>query len=79
MASVSEELSRAVSAEVRRLIADRKWSGRELSRQAGLVPSVVAYKLKGERSFDVDDLAAIARALGVRVSDLIGRVEQRPV
>lgn len=73
---MSEELAKAVSAEVRRLVEELGWSGRELARRTGLKVTAVSYKLAGERPFDLDDLAAIARVTGVRVADVIARAEK---
>jgi transcriptional regulator with XRE-family HTH domain len=70
-ARVPELLSRAVAGEVRRLLADRGISGRELSRLTGLPQKTVADKLAGRSSFDVDDLAAVAGVLDVDVTDLV--------
>lgn len=64
-----------MTAEIRRLMDERGWSGRELARRAGLVASVVAYKVGGERPFDVDDLSAVAAAFEMKVADLIARAE----
>lgn len=72
---VPEELVDAVAAVVRQLCEDHGWSGRELARRTGMKATAVAYKLAGERAWDVGDLEAIGAAAGVRVSDIIGRAE----
>jgi transcriptional regulator with XRE-family HTH domain len=66
-----EQLSRAVSAEVRRLLEERGMSGNQLAKAAGMEQTTIARKLRGARAFDLDDLAAIAPVLDVRVADLI--------
>lgn len=66
-----EQLSRAVSGEVRRLLEERGMSGNQLAKASGLEQTTVARKLRGARAFDLDDLAALAPVLEVKVSDLI--------
>lgn len=72
---MSEKLVKALTAEINRLRDERGWSGRELARRAGLVESVVAYKLAGTRPFDVGDVAAIAAAFDMKAAELIARAE----
>jgi transcriptional regulator with XRE-family HTH domain len=66
-----EQLSRAVSAEVRRLLEERGLSGNQLAKASGVPQTSIAGKLRGASAFSVDDLAAIAPVLEVKVSDLI--------
>jgi DNA-binding Xre family transcriptional regulator len=70
---VPEELSAAVRAEINRLLRERGWSGRELSRRTGIAQGTLADKLSGEsrRGFDLDDLDVICRELEVDVADLV--------
>jgi len=76
---MSEQLSRAIAAEVRRLCADLGWSGRELARQSNLKVTATAAKLAGETAFGFDDVDAIATAVGISPVDLIARAnESRP-
>ncbi|WP_167760660.1 helix-turn-helix domain-containing protein [Blastococcus sp. CT_GayMR16] len=73
---MSEKLAAALAVEIKRLCEERGWSGRELARRTGLVPSVMAYKLGGERPFDVDDVAAVAAAFEMTASELVGLAER---
>lgn len=73
---MSEQLSRAVAAEVRRLCEELGWSGRELARRAGLKVTATAAKLAGETAFGVDDVDAIAAAIGISPVDLIARADE---
>lgn len=66
-----EQLSAAVSAEVRRLVDERGLSGNQLAKAAGIEQTSVARKLRGPATFDLDDLAAIAPVLKVTVPELI--------
>lgn len=66
-----EDLARAVSAEVRRLVEERGLSGNKLAKAAGLEQTGVAAKLRGAVAFSLRDLAAIAPVLEVKVTDII--------
>lgn len=67
----ADQLSRAVTAEVRRLLAERGMSGNQLAKASGIEQTSIARKLRGAGVFDLDDLAAIAPVLEVKVADLI--------
>ena len=67
----AEQLSAAVSAVVRRLLEERDMSGNQLAKASGVEQTSIARKLRGSRAFDLDDLAAIAPVLEVRVADII--------
>jgi len=72
MPSVTDEqLSHAVSAQVRRLLEERGMSGNQLAKATGIEQTNVARKLRGAGAFDLDDLAAIAPVLEVKVTDII--------
>lgn len=67
-----EELSRAVAAEINRLLAERGWSQRELAKRSGLLQSNLTRKLvTGGRRFELDDLPPICRAFGISLADLL--------
>jgi transcriptional regulator with XRE-family HTH domain len=72
LSGVSEEqLSRAVSALLRQLLESEGMSGNQLAKAAGIPQTSIAGKLRGASAFSVDDLAAIAPVLKVKVSELI--------
>jgi transcriptional regulator with XRE-family HTH domain len=73
---VSEQLSRALAEELRRLLADRGISGRELSRLTGIPQKTLAGKLADRTPFDLDDLQAIAGVLEHSASDLVAWAEK---
>lgn len=56
---------------LRRALADRRWSGRQLAAESGLTPSKVARILRGDREVTVSELSRIADALGVSLPDLL--------
>jgi transcriptional regulator with XRE-family HTH domain len=69
--SVTEDLSRAVAGEVRRLLDERGISGRQLAERAGIPQRTVANKLSGRNPFDLDDVAKVCAVLEVDVTDLL--------
>lgn len=73
---MTDQLSRALSAELRRLLNDRGISGRELSRLTGIPQKTLADKIADRAPFDLDDLQVIAGVLEHSVSDLIGWAEK---
>lgn len=72
---MSEDLAQAVAAEVRRLLDERRWTGRELARRTGLAHNTLAVKVRGERPLDVNEVDAIAAALGIPAAQLIARAD----
>ncbi len=57
--------------EVRALMARRRLSGVALAALINRSQSYVSRRLTGEVPFDMDDLEAIAAALGVKAADLV--------
>ena len=57
-----------VAAEVRAQLARAHWTGSRLARELGWTQPYTSRRLTGEVPFDVNDLDAIAGALGVPVS-----------
>ena len=68
---MSEQLSRAVATELRRLLEERGMSGNALAKATGISQSSVSNKLAGRHAFDLDDLQSICRVLDVNVTDLL--------
>lgn len=69
-------LSDRLAEEIRALLARRKISGRELARQLDVSPSWISYRLTGQQPIDVNDLAAIAEALGIQPVDLLRAADE---
>ncbi|MGY1740285.1 MULTISPECIES: helix-turn-helix domain-containing protein [unclassified Blastococcus] len=65
------QLSAAVAAVVRSLLAENGWSGRQLARETGINQASVARKLREDSPFDFDDIQAIAQAMSVDLLDLM--------
>ena len=61
----------AVAEEVRVALARRQISGVKLANMIGRSQVYVSRRLRGEVPFDVDDLALIAEALGMKMVDLV--------
>jgi DNA-binding Xre family transcriptional regulator len=76
---MSEQLSRAVAAEIQRLVDERGWSGRELSRRTGIAQGTLADKLAGrsKSGFDLDELDTVCRVLEIDLADLLSWARQR--
>lgn len=68
---MTEQLSRAVAAELRRLLEERGISGNALAKATGISQSSISNKLAGRHAFDLDDVQVICEHLGVAVSDLL--------
>jgi transcriptional regulator with XRE-family HTH domain len=60
-----------VAEEVRVALARRQMSGVKLAQQIGKSQVYVSRRLRGEVAFDVMDLALVAEALGISVTDLL--------
>lgn len=62
-----------VAEELRVLLARRRMSATELARRTQITQPYLSRRMTGEIAFDLDDLEKIARALGVKVLDLLPR------
>jgi len=71
-----EELSAAVAAEIRRLMALREISAYALSKQTGIPQSSLSRKLNGPAQFDLDDVQKIAVALSTDATTLVAGAER---
>lgn len=59
-------------AQVRRLRTERGWSQEQLAEHAGLHRNYVGGLERAERNVGIDNVVALADALGVRPGDLFG-------
>ncbi|WP_409331680.1 helix-turn-helix domain-containing protein [Trujillonella humicola] len=64
-------LSAAVASVIRSMLEERGWSGRQLARETGINQASVARKLREESPFDLDDLQAVAQAMGVELTEIV--------
>lgn len=71
-------LSDIVAANVRAEMARRKISQRALAEKAGISQPQIYRRLRGELAFDVDELGAIANALGIDVRALLPEPAEAP-
>jgi transcriptional regulator with XRE-family HTH domain len=62
-----------VAEEVRVLMARHRTSQEALARAIGIAQSTLSMRLRGETSFDVDELSRIAGHFGVDVTALLPR------
>ena len=58
-------LARAVSAQVRALMAEHRITAQDLAKKAGLSRSYLGKRIRDESSLTVNDIDAICEALGV--------------
>lgn len=70
------ELAQLVAEEVRAAQGRQRVTGRELARRVGEPNTTVARWLRGDTPMGVDELDAVADALGVEVSDLIAAAKE---
>lgn len=68
-------LAPALAAEVRAEAARQKISTVDLANAASMRRSTLSLRLNGHSPFSFDELDKIARALGLRTSDLMSRAE----
>lgn len=65
--------ARRVGDEIRAHLARRRMSQSQLGSLLGLSQTAVSRRLLGEVPFDIDELTAVADALGIDVRDLIAQ------
>lgn len=65
----------AIAGEVRAAVAREGVSARSLAREVEMSPASLSRKLRGDVSFSVEELIAIANFLDVSVTSLIPRAE----
>jgi transcriptional regulator with XRE-family HTH domain len=65
-----------IAEEVRSLMGRRRMRDIELARLLGRSHTYMYRRLSGETAFDADDLELIARALDVKIVDLLPRDER---
>ena len=70
---MTQPLSGQVAANIRAELARQRRTQSELVMSLGLSPSAVSRRLSGQQPFEIDEVDAVARLLGVSVADLIGQ------
>ena len=65
------DIKTRVGAELRRLREKRGWSQEDLGFEAGLHRNYIGGIERGERNVGVENIAKLAKALGVRPRDLL--------
>jgi len=69
----ASSLSERVAEEIRVVLARRRIRQSQLARELGVSEQWISVRLLGKQPIDLNDLAQIAEALGVQVTDLIPR------
>lgn len=70
---MSEQVSRAVAAEIARLLEERQLSGNDLAKATGISQTGIAAKLRGATPFGLADLEKICKELGLTIAQLMER------
>lgn len=70
-------LARAISAQFRVLMAERRMTAQDLARKAGLSRSYLGYRLRDEYSLTPNDIEALCRALDVNILTFINAALRR--
>ena len=73
--AVSESYAPQVAAEVRAWMGRRGMNQRAVCRELGVTPMWLSRRLSAQIVIDVEDLAALAKALRCEVSDLLPRLD----
>lgn len=79
MANEITEFTRHVAGNVKAELARRDLSGADLIPVLGISRNAVYARLRGERSFEVNELAHIANFIGVSVDVLVAFQETQAV
>jgi len=74
MVRLDETAAARVAGRVRAILAQRRLTGRWLAGAVGMPPSTFNRRLNGGHPFDINELASVAQALGVPLTDLIAEV-----
>jgi hypothetical protein len=69
--------ARAVSAELRAVMARRRISGNQLSKDVGMSQNYIAKRLRDDLPFDLNDLSIITSYLGISLPSLVENVERQ--
>ena len=67
----SKNIKAQVGSRVRRLREEKGWSQEELGFRSGLHRNYIGGVERGERNVGVENIAKLAKALGVRPRDLL--------
>ena len=72
--AASGPLARAVSAEVRAIMARHRMSGSKLAAKAGMSQSYISRRLLDDAPFTLNDVEAICNALNKPLPDFVAAV-----
>ena len=70
-------VEKAVAINIRERLVRRDMTQGQLATAAGMTPTALSARLRGEREFRLSELHAISEALGVRLADLMPDKEER--
>lgn len=72
-------LNASVAAEVRAELARRRWSQADLAQRLGTDQMWLSRRLRGTKPLSLTEFEAIARALEITPTELLGRAVRAPV
>lgn len=70
-------VEKAVAINIRERLVRREMTQGQLATAAGMTPTALSARLRGERELRLSELHAISEALGVRLADLMPDEEER--
>jgi transcriptional regulator with XRE-family HTH domain len=66
-----------ITAELRAEMAAQRYTIKGLAELTGYSRSLLNSRFNGHKAFDMDELAAITKVLGITVKELLARAETR--
>jgi transcriptional regulator with XRE-family HTH domain len=72
---VAKEIKRVLGRRIRELRKSQKWSQEKMAEASGLHWTYIGQVERGERNLTVNSIQAIARAFGLKISELFKGVD----
>jgi XRE family transcriptional regulator, regulator of sulfur utilization len=72
---VAKNIQAALGARIRQLRKDREWSQEDLAAASGMHWTYIGQVERGERNLTLKSMKAIAKALNLKVSELLNGVD----
>jgi transcriptional regulator with XRE-family HTH domain len=72
---VAKNIQAALGARIRQLRKEREWSQEDLAAASGMHWTYIGQVERGERNLTLQSLRAIAKALGLKMSELLVGVD----
>jgi XRE family transcriptional regulator, regulator of sulfur utilization len=72
---VAKNIQAALGARIRQLRKDREWSQEDLAAASGMHWTYIGQVERGERNLTLQSLRSIAKALNLKMSELLAGVD----